>query len=148
MSRIWFLINFLALKKPWLYLVSLCYFFTMMFVWIGNPVLPIQVLASYGWAWHHIPEILSFFFFGMWLGSLGYLSLESLTYLDSCTLFLVAIVGIAYAEIISYIKIFPLVLAIVFIPSFLGYFAIRLRPQFLKNQKSVCPFGPNIHNGS
>jgi hypothetical protein len=125
-SRTQFVISFLALNKPWLYVVALCSFFTMIFVYVGNPVLPIQALARYGWAWHHIPEIISFLFFGMWLGSLGYLSLESLTYLDSFTLFLLAIVGIAYAEIISYIEMFPIVLTIVFIPSFLGYFAMRL----------------------
>ena len=128
------LIYSLALNKPWLYLVALNYFFTMLFVWVGNPLLPIQSLAIYGWAWHHIPEILSFFFLGLWLGSLGYLSLESFTYLDSCTLFLVAITGIAYAEIISYIKVFPIVLAIVFIPSFLGYF-VRRFATFKKSRK-------------
>jgi hypothetical protein len=135
-TRTLFMINFLALNKPWLYLVALCYFFTLIFVWIGNPVLPIQALARYGWAWHHIPEISSFLFLGMYLGSLGYLSLESLTYLDSFALFLIAIVGIAYAEIISYITIFPIVLTIVFIPSFLGYFAIRLH----NIHKSKNPF--------
>ena len=120
------MINFLALDKPWLYLVIYCYFFTFLFVLIGNPVLPIESFARYGWAWHHIPEILSFFFLGLYLGSLGYLSVESLTYLDSFTLFLIAAVGIVYAEIISYITMFPIVLIIVFIPSFIGYFAIRL----------------------
>jgi hypothetical protein len=120
------MINFLALNKPWLYLVAYFYFFTLLFVWIGNPKLPIQTFAGHGWAWHHIPEILSFFFLGMYLGSLGYLSIENLTYLDSFALFLIALVGIVYAEIISYITMFPIVLTIVFIPSFLGYFAIRL----------------------
>ena len=136
-SRTCFLINLLALNKPWLYLVSLCYFFTMIFVWIGNPLLPIQALARYGWAWHHIPEILAFFLFGMWLGSLEYLSSESLTYLDSFTLFLIAIVGITYAEINSYNKMLPIVLTIVFIPSFLGYFAIRLH--YIKKSKIRLP---------
>jgi hypothetical protein len=120
------MINFLALNKPWLYLVAYCYFFTLLFVWIGNPVLPIQAFARYGWAWHHIPEILAFFFLGIYLGSLGYLSSESLTYHDSLALFLIAVVGIVYAEIISYITMFPIVLTIVFIPSFLGYFVIRM----------------------
>jgi hypothetical protein len=130
-----FLVDFLALNRPWPYLVALCSFFTMIFVFIGNPTLPIQALATYGWAWHHLPEILSFLFLGMWLGSLGYLSLESLTYHDSFALFLLGIVGIAYAEIISYILLFPIVLTIVFIPSFLGYFAIRLHN--LQKSKTV-----------
>jgi len=115
----------LALKKPWLYLVILCYFFATILVLAGNPILPIQALAAYGWAWHHLPEILSFLFLGMYLGSLGYLSLESYTYHDSFALFLLGVVGLGYAQIISYIRIFPIVLTIVFIPSFLGYFVIR-----------------------
>jgi hypothetical protein len=125
-SRKSFMNNFLALDKPWLYLVFCFYFLTLFLVWMDNPLLPIQALAKQGWAWHHIPEILSFFFLGMYLGSLGYLSLESFTYLDSFALFLIALVGIIYAEIISYIMMFPIVLTIVFIPSFLGYFTIRL----------------------
>ena len=136
MSRARIIINFLALNKPWLYLVACCCFFTLLFVWIGNPVLPIQALARHGWTWHHIPEILAFFFLGMYLGSLGYLSSESLTYHDSFALFLIAVVGIVYAEIISYITLFPIVLTIVFIPSFLGYFTLRLH----KTKKSRKPF--------
>ncbi|MCW4045746.1 MAG: hypothetical protein NWE94_09565 [Candidatus Bathyarchaeota archaeon] len=130
----WFLIRFLALDKPWLYLVVLGYFSAMILVWAGNPVLPIQALASRGWAWHHVPEILSFLFLGMWLGSLGYLSSASFTYHDSFAVFLLAVVGIGYAQIISYIKIFPVVLTIVFMPSFLGYFVTRLR----QIRKSKC----------
>jgi hypothetical protein len=120
------MINFLALNKPWLYLIAYCYFFTLLFVWVGNPVLPIQDFARYGWAWHHIPEMLAFFFLGMYLGSLGYLSSESFTYHDSFALFLITVVGVVYSEIISYITMFPIVLTIVFIPSFLGYFVIRM----------------------
>ena len=126
LSRTRFIIDFLALNKPWLYLVAYCCFFSLLFVWVGNPVLPIQAFARYGWAWHHIPEILAFFFLGVYLGSLGYLSSETLTYHDSLTLFLIAVVGIVYAEIVSYITMFPIVLTIVFIPSFLGYFTLRL----------------------
>ena len=125
-SRSHFLITFLALHKPWLYLVALCYLFTMAFVALGNPALSIQALERHGLTWHHIPEILAFSFLGVWLGSLGYLSSESLTHLDSLALFLTAVVGLAYAEVISYIKMFPVVLTIIFIPSFSGYFAIRL----------------------
>jgi hypothetical protein len=126
LSRTRFIIAFLVLNKPWLYLIALCCFFSFLFVWVGNPILPIQAFARYGWAWHHIPEILAFFFLGMYLGSLGYLSSEALTYHDSLALFLIAVVGIVYAEIVSYITMFPIVLTIVFIPSFLGYFTLRL----------------------
>lgn len=119
------MIEQLAFKKPWLYLVVLCYIFAMILVLAGNPTLPIGLLATYGWAWHHLPEVLSFLFLGMYLGSLGYLSLESFTYHDSYALFLLAVVGLGYAQIISYILMFPVVLTIVFIPSFFGYFVIR-----------------------
>jgi hypothetical protein len=121
------MVSSLALNKPWFYFIVLCSFFGMLLVWMGNSVLPVQGLASSGWAWHHIPEIASSFFLGAWLGSLGHLSSESLTYHDGLALFLVAAVGVAYAELISYIRMFPIVLTILFISSFLGYFAIRLR---------------------
>jgi len=46
-SRRRWLITFLALDKPWLYLVILCYSITMIFVVMGNPKLPIQVLEEH-----------------------------------------------------------------------------------------------------
>ncbi len=119
------IINQLAFRKPWLYLVVSCYFLSMILVFAGNPTLPIDALATHGWSWHHLPEVSSFLFLGMYLGSLGYLSSESFTYHDSFALFLLAVVGLGYAQIISYIRMFPVVLTIVFIPSFLGYFVIR-----------------------
>lgn len=136
-SRRRWLINFLALDKPWLYLVILCYSLTMVFVVMGNPELPIQLFQEHGVAWHHIPEIFAFFFLGIWLGSLGYLSSESLTYHDSMALFLVAVVGLTYAQVFSYIKMFPVVLIIVFIPSFFGYFARRLHKLYKTNHSFV-----------
>ncbi|MCX8154135.1 MAG: hypothetical protein N3E52_06860 [Candidatus Bathyarchaeota archaeon] len=126
MPKIRFFINFMALDKPWLYLFALFAFFTILLVWLGNPLLPMQGLQEYGLAWHHIPEIISFLLFGMWLGSLGYLSTESLTYLDFLTLVLTATIILAYAKIISYLTMFPIVLTIALIPSFLGYFLVRL----------------------
>jgi CHASE2 domain-containing sensor protein len=98
----------------------------MIFVVMGNPELPLKFFEEYGVAWHHIPEIFAFSFLGIWLGSLGYLSRESLTYHDSVTLLLVGIVGLGYAQATSYLKMFPVVLTIVFIPSFFGYFLMRL----------------------
>ncbi len=117
--------NQLAFRKPWLYLVASCYILSMILVLAGNPTLPIDALGTHGWSWHHLPEVSSFLFLGMYLGSLGYLSSESFTYHDSFALFLLAVVGLGYAQIISYIRMFPVVLTIVFIPSFFGYFIIR-----------------------
>ncbi|MCW4007090.1 MAG: hypothetical protein NWF09_00140 [Candidatus Bathyarchaeota archaeon] len=125
-SRIRFFISFMALDKPWFYLFALFASFTIMLVWLGNPLLPAPSLQEYGLAWHHIPEIISFLLFGMWLGSLGYLSTESLTYSDFLTLVLTATIILAYAKIISYLTMFPIVLTIALIPSFAGYFTIRL----------------------
>lgn len=121
------IIRFFALDKPWPYLVILCYFLTMILVWFGNPLLPVEYLANNRWAWHHIPEIFGFLFFGVYLASLGYLHGESLTYLDSATLILLTVVTLSYAAIISYNEMFRIVLAIVFLPSFLGYFMARFR---------------------
>jgi hypothetical protein len=73
---------------------------------------------------------------GIWLGSLGYLHPESFTYHDSFALFLVAIIGLTYAQVISYTKMFPIVLTIIFIPSFFGYFAKRLY-HILKTRHSI-----------
>ena len=118
---------FLALDKPWPYLVAGCYLVTMILVWAGNPVLPLGSLARDGWTWHHVPEVFGFLFFGIYLASLGYLPMESLNYLDSATVILVAIVALTYAAVISYNQMFRIVLAIVFIPSFSGYFLARHR---------------------
>ncbi len=121
------IIRFFALDKPWPYLVVLSYFLTMVLVWSGNPLLPIEYLATNRWAWHHIPEVFGFLFFGVYLASLGYLHGESLTYLDGATLILLTIVTLSYAAVISYNEMFRIVLAIVFLPSFSGYFLARFR---------------------
>jgi hypothetical protein len=126
-SRKLSIIRFFALDKPWPYLVVSCYSLTMALVWAGNPLLPIEYLASNRWAWHHIPEIFGFLFFGVYLASLGYLHAERLNYLDSATLILLATVTLTYAAVISYNEMFRIVLAIVFVPSFSGYFLARLR---------------------
>ncbi len=118
-------VRFFALDRPWPYLVVFCYFLTMALVWAGNPVLPLDQLANAGWAWHHIPEIFGFLFFGIYLANLGYLPKENLNYLDGCTILLVTVVCLTYAALISYNLMFPIVLVIVFIPSFAGYFLAR-----------------------
>jgi hypothetical protein len=108
----------------------------MALVWAGNPLLPVEYLAINRWAWHHIPEIFGFLFFGVYLASLGYLEAESLSYLDSATLVLLTIVTLTYAAVISYNEMFRIVLAIVFIPSFSGYFLARFRK--VQRTKSVA----------
>ncbi len=124
-SRTRHAIRFFALNEPWPYLVVFCFSLTWGLVWVGNPVLPFEPLASAGWAWHHIPEILGFLFFGIYLANLGYLPKENLSYLDSGTLVLVTVVCLGYAAVISYNLMFRVVLVIVFIPSFVGYFLTR-----------------------
>lgn len=119
-------IRFLALKEPWLYLSLICYFIAnIIVIWLGNPLLPLAILAKYGWAWHHIPEILGLLFLGMYLGSFGWLSPKKLNYFDLIPLSLLTVVTIGYSIIISYISIFEIVAVIVLIPSFGGYFGIR-----------------------
>jgi hypothetical protein len=139
-SKTRFMIDFMALSKPWLYLMVICWFVTILLVWLGNPVFPIQPLAEIGLAWHHIPEIISFLFLGMYLGSLGFLSLENLSYLDGVTLTLVTIVFVAYAASISYFTMFRIVLAIAFVPSFFGFFIVRFH-NIEKSKKSKLKTG-------
>jgi hypothetical protein len=121
--KIDFFVDFLALKSPWLYLCVSLYIGMWALVRIGNPLLPIQVLAKYGLAWHHIPELLAFLFLGMWFGSFGYLSSGKFNYFDFIPLMLLIIVSIV--ELVTYSIIFWLVLIVVTIPSFVGYFIIR-----------------------
>ena len=126
-SKTKFVINFMGLNKPWLYLMAICYILVNVFVWMGNPVLPIQALAQYGWAWHHVPEILAFVFLGIYLGSLGYLSLEKISYFDSIAFVLILVASIIYAlGNTVYFTAFWVVALIVLIPSFFGYLVVRL----------------------
>lgn len=94
-------------------------------VWSGNPLLPIQFLARYGLAWHHVPEILSSVFLGMWVGSFGFLSFDGFSIRDVLPLLiLIALSAVAPS---LYFGIFWLILIIlVSIPSFFAYLAIRI----------------------
>lgn len=42
----------------------------MILVMLGNPLLPLPELSKSGWSWHHIPEITTFVFLGMWWSEL------------------------------------------------------------------------------
>jgi hypothetical protein len=101
-------------------------------VWSGNPLLPIQFLATYGWSWHHVPEILSSFFLGMWVGSFRFLSCDGFNKRDALPLLILITLS---ALTPTYFWTFWLILVIVTIPSFLGYFAIRVfRIRKLRNE--------------
>jgi len=118
------IIRIMAFHKPWFYLCLVSYVFTHILVWAGNPLLPFQFLASYGWAWHHIPEILSFLFLGMWFGSWGFLSSSEFNYFDLIPLTLLIVISVAQPPL--YLEFFWLILIIVSIPSFVGYIVVRL----------------------
>lgn len=113
----------MALNKPWLYLSICSYVVMWLSVLIGNPKLPIQFLANYGWAWHHIPEILSFLFFGTWLASMKFLSSNKLNYFDTIPFAVLTLISIY--ELASSHIVFWAILIIVSIPSFCGYLVIR-----------------------
>ncbi len=118
------MVNSLALNKPWFYLCICSYVAMWVLVWMGNPLLPISSLANYGWAWHHIPEILSFLFLGMWLGSLRFLSSSSFNRFDLIPLIILIITSVAHPSYLT-LSLFWLILIIVTIPSFFGYFGMR-----------------------
>jgi len=66
------------------------------------------------------------------MGSLGYLPSEKINYFDAIPLILLTILS-AY-EFASFLIIFFLVLIVVSIPSFFGYFAIRWN-KIVKHEK-------------
>ncbi|MDG6222298.1 MAG: hypothetical protein QCH99_03450 [Candidatus Bathyarchaeota archaeon] len=51
-----------------LILGSLSFFVMFILVLLANPLLPIHFFAQMGFAWHHIPELIGFFFVGWCLG--------------------------------------------------------------------------------
>ena len=115
-----------ALNKPWLYLFIFCYVTMMIFVQLGNPLLPIPSLAQYGWAFHHIPEILGFFFIGMWFGDFKIEPLFSsrrFNWFDTVPLLLLTTMSLT--KIVSF-PFTSVVIMIVTIPSFTGYLIKRL----------------------
>lgn len=110
-----------ALNKPWLYLSLLCG--TAMFIFVfqlGNPLLPIPSLSEDGWAWHHIPEILAIFFFGMWIGDFKLLSIKKIDWKDDIFLLIVTVI-FALTNMSS-----PLMVVLVLYPPFyIGYLIKR-----------------------
>jgi len=109
---IWF-----GLKKIWPYLLVLSYVGMWATVVLGNPLLPVQSLANYGWAWHHIAEILSFYSLGAWFGSF---KLPQYNIYLRVTLVLVLVL-LSVIQMVSFPSIVYAVLIIVSVPSFVGY---------------------------
>lgn len=121
MMKISSVLNYFALNKPWLYLSM--FFFALMWiiVLLGNPLLPISLLAKYGWSWHHIPEFFGFFFFGMWFGDIRVFQLISsrkFNWIDIVYLLLLVAMSFMTESLIA-------VIPIAVIPSFLGYLTKR-----------------------
>jgi hypothetical protein len=95
----------------------LSYVIMLLIVWLGNPLLPIEFLAQYGWAWHHIPEISGIFFLGMWFGSMKLPQYNTFLHIA----LLLILIAYSVKEIISNFSILYVVIIIVSIPSFVGY---------------------------
>lgn len=70
MSRTVSKLEYFALDKPWMYLSIISLAVMMIIVAMGNPLLPVPELSKIGWSWHHIPEIMTFLFLGMWWSEL------------------------------------------------------------------------------
>jgi len=111
----------MTLLNKWLYLSAFCGAVTGIIVLLGNPLLPIYSLAQHGWAWHHIPEVLSFLFFGMGLGAVKGAILKEINWKE--TIYLIILTTISLALLVVYAL--NIVIPIVTIPSFMGYLTER-----------------------
>lgn len=125
------LFGFLALDKPWFYLMILDYIIMWLLVLFGNPPLPFVFLSQFGWAWHHIPEMLSIVFAGMWISSWKIFSSAKIDLLDGVSVVLILI--FAFLSAIAFSKVLWLVLLIQSLPFLVGYFIGRM--QSLKHKK-------------
>lgn len=104
--------------------------FLVMFILVilGNPLLPIPFLAQIGFAYHHIPELIGFFFVGWCLGEVT-IALHKLNtnqesrYVD--LVFLILLLSMSLGSLLDHYA--EVVIPIVAIPSFLGYIVKRLR---------------------
>jgi hypothetical protein len=112
---------YFALKKLWLYLFLGSFVSMMVLVFLGNPKLPILPIA--GLSWHHIPEILMFFFLGVWLGDFKFLSTMDLCLYDACLLLVLALPTLN--GLIGHPSEIFAVITLATFPSFFGYFLKR-----------------------
>ena len=112
---------YFALKKLWPYLFLGSFLSMMTLVFSGNPKL--SILPIVGLSWHHIPEILMFFFLGVWFGDFKFLSTRSLCLYDACLL-LVLTLPTLNGLIEHPSGIFAVVTLATF-PTFFGYFLKR-----------------------
>ena len=92
------------------------------FVVLGNPLLPFRILADFGFAWHHVFEILALFFLGAWFSFWSSLNTKKLNRNDP--VFIVVLVALAY--IIGMILQPPEVATLVAVlPSIFGFILRR-----------------------
>ena len=119
----------LAFNEPWFYLMLLCVVVMMIIVQFGNPLLPFPSLSKYGWAWHHIPEIFMFFFFGIWYGE--WKIFHSRRNHDVTTIILVIAIFFAWT-LVKGLLIASVLIGIIFAPPFfVGYLCARIRYGFV-----------------
>jgi|WetSurMetagenome_2_1015567.scaffolds.fasta_scaffold08601_3 hypothetical protein len=119
-----FWLNGLLVKKIWLIACILSFVIMWLFVLAGNLPLPVEVLAMNGWDWHHIPEIASSIFYGMWAGSFGFLSSKGFTRRDAIPFLFLFVLWIAAPRYPSD-AVWVLQVAVV-LPSFIGYLVFRI----------------------
>ncbi len=127
------MIELLALNKPSPYLCLVCFALMWIFVGLGNPLLPIASLERYGWAWHHIPESLGFFFFGMWFADLALRQSKQTGWIDIPYVMTLVIMSLIEAVYFTLLVVIP----IVTLPSFTGYFLKRTHISETRNSPSL-----------
>ena len=101
--------------------LCVCVLTSLIIVLLGNPLLPIPSLAQQGWAWHHIPELLCFFFGGMLLGVVKNSISVKINWRESVYLVILALFSLVAFVVRSPYTVIP----IVTVPSFTGYLVKR-----------------------
>jgi hypothetical protein len=100
-----------------------------MLVFIGNPKIPVQSLADMGIGWHHIPEVVGFFFCGMWCGVLPALysetsSSETFSWRDPVSFF-ITIISTSLIGLVLVQQSLEVVILYAIIPSSFGFVVRR-----------------------
>jgi len=96
----------------------------LIIVQFGNPLLPFPSLSRWGWAWHHIPEILMFLFFGMWWGEWKTFPTRRLqdvitTLIAATIMFLFSFgVNLLFAFVVGVIAVIPWLVGYLFVRSY------------------------------
>lgn len=118
------ILDYFALNKPWLYLTVFCWIIMQIIFLLGNPLLPSSLLSKYGYAWHHIPEILMFFFSGVWWSEWKIFSSRKIQ--DVLSIIILTGVFLGYSLTISLLFAFVTVSFIFITPFLMGYLIKRL----------------------